>query len=77
MHIMYLYFGQIHHIYITLNPSPISLFFIKILVVLGFELRALLLLGKYSSTWATHPDLLFWLVFQIGSCALVQAGLPE
>jgi hypothetical protein len=36
-------------------------------VVLEYELRALLLLGKSATTWATSPAPV--IIFQIGSCA--------
>jgi hypothetical protein len=45
------------------------------LVTLCFELRALQLLGKCSTIWATHQSFCFWFVFQIGPCTFTWARL--
>jgi hypothetical protein len=45
-----------------------------LLAVLGVELRASLLLGRCSITWAM-PSTLFALVFGMGSCVFAQASL--
>jgi hypothetical protein len=44
-------------------------FFFNFLVVLGFEFKALCLLGKGSVTWTTLPALFDLVIFQFGSCA--------
>jgi hypothetical protein len=47
----------------------IRLLFLFYFLVLGFKLRALCLLGRYSTTWATQSVLLCVLViFEIQSC---------
>jgi hypothetical protein len=38
-----------------------------LLAVLGFELRALHLLGRYSTPWTTLPALIAWVIFWVGS----------
>jgi hypothetical protein len=40
------------------------------LVILGFELRALHLLGRYSTSWLMPPVLLFLVIFEMESCFL-------
>jgi hypothetical protein len=64
---------QLHHLPIIYKSH--FFFFFFFLVVLGFELRALHLLGKLSTTSATNPDLLLLVFFQMGSCAFSQANL--
>jgi hypothetical protein len=46
-------------------------YFIFFSAVLEFELKALCLLGRLSTTWATFPDLFALGIFQIRSCVYV------
>jgi hypothetical protein len=56
------------------------LFFILIIffVVLGFDLKASCLLGRYSTTWDTLPALFVLDIFEVGSRDLfAQAGFKS
>jgi hypothetical protein len=46
-------------------------------VVLGFELRALNLLGRYSTTWTIPQPFLLQVFLEIGSQMYAQAGLDS
>jgi hypothetical protein len=46
-------------------------------VVLGFELRVPSLLSRYSTTWATLPDLFTLVVLEIGCHFFAQANLDH
>jgi hypothetical protein len=55
-------------------PSLAS-FFVVVLLVMGFELRALCLWEKHSATWAMSTDLFALVFFQIGPHFYIQASL--
>jgi hypothetical protein len=57
------------------EDSATEKFFFAGEAVLGFELSALYLLGRRSTTWATPSALWVLVIFEIGSCiVLVQSG---
>jgi hypothetical protein len=62
---------------IALTWEDWHLFLFFFLVVSGFELGTLRLLGRCSSTWATPPTLSALVSFQIGPCIFALAGLDH
>jgi hypothetical protein len=51
---------------LILFPSQVFCCCCFIFAVLGFELRTLHLLSRYSTTWVIPPALLLWVIFEIG-----------
>jgi hypothetical protein len=56
----------------SVAQNSLFIFIYYLLVLLEFELRASLLLGKCSTTWPMTSALFALVIFQIGSCIFIQ-----